>query len=483
MTDNITLDEIWLDDVLGRREEALLLIGYIESISKRAYSTGYTKSYTIAIDADYGYGKTFFLNRLAKTLSLNHPVAYVDAWSDDLSDEPLVALTATLKEAFSPLLSTPKIRSNWDNFVKKGGDVAKIAAAGLAKKGLGLLLTSAAVGMIDEVLNDPGEATGERAYASAKEIADGTISDVDSALKLAHGSLAEKIDRFSEGKNATLAMKQSLETLIQAISGTDLNAPAVIVIDELDRCRPTYAIKLLEEIKHLFDVPGIAFIFGLHGDQLAHSVSGAYGVGFDGSAYLDRFLNRRYTLTAPTLKPLLTQLLATHGISDLEISWPTPILDGHQKDFSLSELLSEYCIAYNISPRDAFSLVDMLQTSIALTHPHKPEGAYLVPLIIGHIKHRGSGNLPLPVAGASFGFSRDYRSNDTIGLEEIARNFAELSQRQHAREIAKRYGGDDTSYVVHAIFNARTRHHNGNNPRCDLASYPKLVGEVSRFVK
>src|SRR5690606_11772240 len=35
--------------------------------------------------------------------------------------------------------------------------------------------------------------------------------------------------------------------------------PMFIFVDELDRCRPNYAIELLEGLKHLFDVRGLCF--------------------------------------------------------------------------------------------------------------------------------------------------------------------------------------------------------------------------------
>ena len=88
--------------------------------------------------------------------------------------------------------------------------------------------------------------------------------------------LDDEIEAFEERKHAVEAMKKSLGRLIDSLHGTASPPPVFIVIDELDRCRPTYAVKLLEERKHLFDVEGLVFIFGLHGAQLAHSIVGAY---------------------------------------------------------------------------------------------------------------------------------------------------------------------------------------------------------------
>jgi len=99
-----TVDKIWSDDLLSRREEADLLCAYVESVWQRPVVREDKRSYTIAVDTKYGEGKSFFLRRLAKQLSINHPVAFIDAWADDINDEPLTALAATLKNALEPLI-------------------------------------------------------------------------------------------------------------------------------------------------------------------------------------------------------------------------------------------------------------------------------------------------------------------------------------------------------------------------------------------
>ncbi len=86
-------------------------------------------------------------------------------------------------------------------------------------------------------------------------------------------------------------LKASLSSLVASV-GEGKRPPVIIIVDELDRCRPTYAVKLLEEIKHAFDVHGLVFILGMNGEQLGHSLSGAYGPGFNGPAYLSRFISR-----------------------------------------------------------------------------------------------------------------------------------------------------------------------------------------------
>lgn len=70
----------------------------------------------------------------------------------------------------------------------------------------------------------------------------------------------------------------------------------VIFIDELDRCRPSFAIEMLERIKHYFDDDRIIFIASINREQLIHCISKYYGTNFDSTGYLDKFFDRNVYL-------------------------------------------------------------------------------------------------------------------------------------------------------------------------------------------
>ena len=65
----------------------------------------------------------------------------------------------------------------------------------------------------------------------------------------------------------------------------------VIFIDELDRCRPNFAIEMLERMKHYFDDDRIIFVASINREQLIHSISKYYGTNFDSTGYLDKFFD------------------------------------------------------------------------------------------------------------------------------------------------------------------------------------------------
>ena len=83
--------------------------------------------------------------------------------------------------------------------------------------------------------------------------------------------------------------------------------PLIICVDELDRCRPLYAIEMLERIKHLFNVPGIVFLLGMDRLQLCHSIQATYG-DIDTDNYLHRFVDLEFVLPEPDREKFLEDL-------------------------------------------------------------------------------------------------------------------------------------------------------------------------------
>jgi hypothetical protein len=76
----------------------------------------------------------------------------------------------------------------------------------------------------------------------------------------------------------------------------------IIFIDDLDRCKPDYTIKLLECIKHFFSVPGAVFVLAIDSDSLGASVRASYGDAIDTDNYLRKFIDWRYRLPKPRAK-------------------------------------------------------------------------------------------------------------------------------------------------------------------------------------
>lgn len=97
--------------------------------------------------------------------------------------------------------------------------------------------------------------------------------------------------------NAT-KVRDVFDELIEKIKRKKNVEKIVIVIDELDRCKPTYAVEFLEEIKHFYSNKDLCIIFSTNLDELANTISGLYGFNFDAGLYLQRFFDAVFTLNS-----------------------------------------------------------------------------------------------------------------------------------------------------------------------------------------
>ena len=113
---------------------------------------------------------------------------------------------------------------------------------------------------------------------------------------------------------AVAEFQQQLKNVVALNPG-----PLVVLIDELDRCRPTYAVETLEVVRHLFTVDGVVVVVAVNRKQLVEAVKGLYGANFNADRYLDRFVDLTTPLRAPdhdALAPFLTGLTIETGLRD-----------------------------------------------------------------------------------------------------------------------------------------------------------------------
>ena len=87
----------------------------------------------------------------------------------------------------------------------------------------------------------------------------------------------------------------------------------VLVIDELDRCRPDYALRFLETLKHVFEVPHVTFVVAANAQELGKAVKGVYGEDFDGVEYVERFFDIWLPLPVGDRRQFVERCLAEHS--------------------------------------------------------------------------------------------------------------------------------------------------------------------------
>ncbi len=259
---DVSAEEPWGDDVLDRAQIAAKLTNLIRDQSA---------PFAISIHGYWGTGKTFMLKRWQKDLeNQDFKAIYFNAWEDDFCDDPLLAIIGQLSEYFT--------ESNLKSFADQ---VVQVAIPLLQKNLLGVL----------------NKATGISLEIAQKEQSERDL-------------LKEYLDQR--------ASKDELKNHLQDLAGEVVEKtghPLVFIIDELDRCRPTFAIELLERVKHIFDVPNMVFVFGVNRDELCKSLSSVYG-DIDVDVYLRRFFDMEFILPEVDSAKFGRHLMQNFGLEE-----------------------------------------------------------------------------------------------------------------------------------------------------------------------
>ena len=248
------------DDLFGREKLAKQLTGFLHRLPDGA---------VIAIDANWGEGKTWFGRRWNASLQdEGFQTAYIDCFQRDHLDDPFTMITGeflTLATASKPEVKT------------------KLLTAG---KKLGTALLPAATKFAINTF-------GHWAIGNA-QLSDGMTKGLE-ALDTTAGALekavAAHLEDYQKSNESISAFKDTLTEM-----ANESDKPIVVFVDELDRCRPDFAVRTIERIKHFFDVPGIVFVLLLNQRQLAAAVEGLYGPKVNAEAYLAKFIPLSLTL-------------------------------------------------------------------------------------------------------------------------------------------------------------------------------------------
>ena len=110
------------------------------------------------------------------------------------------------------------------------------------------------------------------------------------------GTLIEEIDIASSVRLKGEIKNALSETLNDIIN--ENCQKLVIFIDELDRCKPDYAINLLEKINHYVNDDRVIIVLSTNIKELIHTISAKYGNEFSAERYLDKFIDERLFLPA-----------------------------------------------------------------------------------------------------------------------------------------------------------------------------------------
>ena len=267
-------DDPFKNDLLDRKKTAQVLTEVLRSFRGPG---------VVALDAPWGAGKTTFLKMWKRHLRTSgFAVIEFNAWETDFAEDPFLALSTELHAG---------IVSSGIDVPRRVMHRIKEATQQVVRQGLRELL---------------------RSTASSVPVVGGIAGTVaESAL----ASLADaRVSGYTKRKDAFQSFQESIRQVAITVSENTDGKPIVVIIDELDRCRPTYAVELLEVAKHLFSVDHVVFVLGINREQLTHSVRALYGGGFDSDHYLNRFIDAAFHLPQTDRRTLIKSAIERSGI-------------------------------------------------------------------------------------------------------------------------------------------------------------------------
>lgn len=245
-------ETIWGDDELERLPLARKVVQLIGTMKCGG---------VFGLDAPFGFGKTFFVTRVAADLKrAGHPVFVFDAWKADLSDRPLFLFVT---EFLSALAESGIKATDHPSF----GDSAKDLASAVLRIGAKTLLRA-----------------GD--------------DDLDALLE----PLAQEIDRIDWSKAGAAAealkladdvsvARAAFERVVQrALVADGCTLPLVVFIDELDRARPDFAVELIEALKFVFASGNVVFCLSADRKNLSETIKARYGAEYNVRQYLARIV-------------------------------------------------------------------------------------------------------------------------------------------------------------------------------------------------
>jgi KAP family P-loop domain len=313
------------------------LVEFLESVIAKAEGP-----MVLALDSPWGTGKTTLVKMLQAQLEAKQfRCIYFNAWAADYTSDPLVALLSKID------LLGKEAESNAQKRMKK----LKSIAALVGKRGLIAAVKASTLGALD------------------------LQEEIEAALADGAGDAASDIFDLAVKEGTCLAkFREELEKVIGEIRKHNEQHNLVFFIDELDRCRPNFAIELLERVKHLFDVPNIVFVLSIDKSQLEVSTSSVYGTGINAREYLRRFIDLEFQVPQVSGKPFVKHLMKRLGLEQV-FSKRVGELQGDMSNF-----VEFFCL---LAKATGMSLrtQEQCMTRLALVMEQTPPNNYLHPVL------------------------------------------------------------------------------------------------------
>lgn len=331
-------DEPFKNDALKRQP----VVEFVRDLIKQLEGP-----FVLALDSPWGTGKTTVVRMLRASLKRDDIASvYFNAWKEDYVSDPLIPMVAAIDEL-------------------------QIADAGAGKQFSERMATVKAV----------ASKVAKRGVVAAVKLATMNTLDLDEVAEDVLASTAgdaadDVIESFKREKASLERFRDALEEAVKTFGREGTLKPLVFFIDELDRCRPTFAIELLERVKHLFDVKHIVFVLSIDRKQLEAITAAVYGERIDAPEYLRRFIDLEYALPEVHTKQYTRVLIERYGFK--------AFFDAHKRHSELAYDHDNFVEGF-VQLSGAFGMSlrakERCLTRLAVVLTHTPENHYLDPFV------------------------------------------------------------------------------------------------------
>lgn len=258
-------DDDFGPDLFGRKKFGIALANIVKN-SKAPL--------VISLDGNWGEGKSTFVKAWQKILDEEKtPNIYIDAFASDYVDDAFMVVAGAITDYVSENAPTKKSKE----FIEKAKNVGAHVLSLSAKIGIRAI----SAGVIKEAdvheMSKIGEDISKDISSSAEKYIKDRLTN--------HKAERQSIEHF----------KDFLSTIPSSLREPS-ESPLTVIIDELDRCRPSFAVEMLEKIKHLFSVPNVNFLLVINKTQLQESIKSTYGANINAHTYLQKFITIEATL-------------------------------------------------------------------------------------------------------------------------------------------------------------------------------------------
>ncbi|MDH5509611.1 MAG: KAP family NTPase [Nitrospinota bacterium] len=344
----IPYGEPFKNDKLGREPAADALKDLLSNLDE---------PFVLAIDSQYGTGKTTFLEMFRKKLEKDSfRCISFNAWENDFIGDPLAALIG----AITSQVEESSVKTIKGKFTKEVKNIKK-AGEILLKRLIPFALKLASQGLLD-----PGKDYDKVFDALMGKLASKSINE--------YKKQKEEVDKFKDAlsKFSTVTYKNE--------NNEPIKKPVIVLIDELDRCRPNFALELLERIKHFFNIKGFVFVLAYDKNSMGSMISTIYGNDLDVDGYLRRFIDLESRLPEPKTDKYVNYLFDKFELDKFFKSRKSNI---HTFDKShLQKAFTELFKIYNTPLRKQEHCFIQLSILFHMTPSDRPLHAFAVALLI-----------------------------------------------------------------------------------------------------